>query len=498
MTQPPEELRVFAQRLCLNSNGLIIVTSDRILQSAIKIRWQDITNTHSGLIATDERIGKLVRDLFIGFKEQEESIIEHWSSYLSGMAIEVAEKNHRRLGLPLRDVQNACVNAIIDNRLDFYKSYKDSDGDRELLSSLRNYSRRTIKNLSYPYLRLQFSDVTIGRTNLGLITKFGSIRKSLKYCGANDQTIDRDVRLCKILKEYLRRENITINKIKPSHEFSSFCQLYRNNYPEYNDLPVNITSKQVDIYDRLDKIGAAIRKFKQRVGIGNISTDQPLKPEDESSNIGSTLVSTTLPPGRSEEDLQMQNIIREGISSCYCSLSPRDKKILYLFHIFNLKQERIGHIVMLDQAGVSRDLVTIHKRMKETLIDEIRENNQIGDRDAIEMILETLSSGSKLEIRHSNNIDYQERLILLIEQYNRYFEYLGILRKEYRKLAQILKEVKKQEGYAQQFEYLSTLSREQYPGLKPDLNSLSFVILIEQIQSILQEKIQNSSNELWS
>ena len=61
----PQELKIFTKYLSPNRDGTqIFVRLNSDLEAGILARWQGIENTHPGLIATDNRIGLLVRELF--------------------------------------------------------------------------------------------------------------------------------------------------------------------------------------------------------------------------------------------------------------------------------------------------------------------------------------------------------------------------------------------------------------------------------------------------
>jgi hypothetical protein len=583
---PPDELRIFSKRHHINPDGSqMSMRLDPNLQAAIANRWQDIVREHPGLIASDDGVGILVRNLFeqlqaksmkrsieiarltyvllranlseealeeywraflLRSNSNDEYIERYWLSFLLSIALEVTRRVSRATGLRFSDVRCACIGSI-GNLYRFYRTYNNTDPDRQLLSNLKAYASRKIQQSSYGDLRLQFNDDTIGRSNLGLITRYKSkIEEALRWVRIDSSTnqildediinrndediINRNVALCKTTIEYLRAENrnltikIGINRLNSS-QFDQIGQLYCTNtsrtryLQEINQgrtkqdkLTLNNLSQQdldyiallcsqlneklpPSIRQELDITGGFVRQFVQRFKPVPIEGGT----DNEKPDFIDTIESGGTPQENIIENVDLQNIIQSEISSYYRHLVERDRKILYLRDSFNLGQDCIAHIILIDQGGVCRRLSQINKDIKKNVIKEIGINNQGFDAKSIlSMVIGILNSDSELETRDRVNTSYYDRLSLLIDAYKEYFEYLKIARRQYPNLAMILQDIKQRQGYAQQFEHLAGLSPEQYPKLRPELNMASFLALIEKIQNILEEKVQNSSDELWN
>jgi hypothetical protein len=582
---PPNELRIFIRQPRINQNGSqMFMVLDPLLEAAIASRWQDIVSQYPGLIASDDGVGILVRDLFEQLQanlmnrkieidrltyvllranlseealseywkvflyrsnSNDEYIEKYWLSFLFSIALEVTSRVSRTTGLRFSDVRCACIGSI-GNLYRFYRTYNNTDPDRQLLSNLKAYASRKIRQSSYAHLQLQFDDDTIGRGNLGLITRYKSkIEEALRWVNVDsstnqildEDTIQRNVALCKTTIEYLRHINRTrtrrlqINELNSSH-FDLIGQLYCRNTSRTKYLQEinqgrnkqerltinNLSQKDLDciallcgklndelpssIHTVLDTTGGFIRQFVRKfqpVPIeGSFGTDV-----DEPDLID-RIESNESPPGTILENLELQEIIRSEISDYYHQLVSIDKKILYLKDSFNLGQDCIKYIVVIDQPAidqpaVSKKIAKTNIKIRDFVIEKMSSSKYKYDQKSIlAMIVETFESNFELETISTVERPYYQRLRPSIEAYEEYFEYLIQARRHYPGLAGTLKEIKQQHGYAQQFDYLANLPLEQYPKLKPELNMPSFLTLIERIQNILEEKVQNSSDELWN
>ncbi len=498
---PPDEIQIFAQTITSSGQAArMFLKPDLSLQQPLASRWQGTATAHPELSSSDDIVTRLVLDLLeeLRANSQDELIGKYWLSFLSGMAISVATKVYRRIGIRLYDVQCACIGSIGDVHSFFTNLDVDGDCHQNLLVNLDRYAQAKIKYLGYMYLRTEFSDLTIGRSNLGLITKYSScIKDALAYCGADRTTIERDLRLYKTLTAYLYNENIAVNQLHSSYNFDDFCGLYHSQYPQHDDLPVNIYNR-IDIYDRLNKIGSAIRKFIQRVSSGAIQIDRPIVLKDNSpagdriKAIGSTVES---PANRSTdfiEDSEDRELIKKIIPACDRWLSDesknwklRKKQMLYLRYHSQLIYQQIAPIFNVHFANIIKPIKEIHVQLAKYLIDKFRDNDNIIDNVyLLKTIFELLENNfSQMEISLSVNPGDRLTLELLIQEYK---QYLADLREEYHQFRSLLLPIKEHE-YERQLARLAELSPEAYPELNRDLTPSSFLGLIEKIQGVLNK-----------
>jgi hypothetical protein len=500
---PPDEIQIFAQTITANGQAArMFLKPDTVLQRQIASRWQATATAHPELASSEDIVARLVLNLLeeLRANSQDELIGKYWLSFLSGRAIDVATKVYRRIGIRLYDVQCACIGSIGDVHSFFNNLDIDRDRHQTLLVNLDRYAQAKIKHLGYMYLRTEFADLTIGRSNLGLITKYSScIKDALAYCGADRMTIERDLRLYKILVAYLHSENITVNRLIPTDDFEKFCRLYRTQYPQYDDLPVNIYHR-LDIYGGLNKIGTAIRKFIQRVSSDAIYIDRPIVLKDNSSVgdrmivIGNTIENLGNRSREFIEDLEDRGLIQKIIPACDRWLSDesknwklRKRQMLYLRYHFHLVHQQIAPIFGVHFANIIKPIKDIHVQMAKYLIDEFRDGDNIIDNVyLLKTIFELLENNfSQMEISLSINLD--ERLVLE-SSIQAYKQYLEDLRGEYHKFRSLLLPIKEHE-YERQLVRLEELSPEEYPELNRDLTRSSF------LESIA--KIQDALNKLW-
>jgi hypothetical protein len=425
---PPDEIQIFAQTITSSRQAArMFLKPDSSLQQPLASRWRDTATAHPELSSSEDIVARLVLDLLdeLRAKSPDELIGKYWLSFLSGMAISVATKVYRRIGIRLYDVQCACIGSIGDVHSFFNNLDVDRDRHQNLLANLDRYAQAKIKHLGYVYLRIEFSDLTIGRSNLGLITKYSScIKDALAYCGADRITIERDLRLYKTLIAYLYNENIAVNRLIPAYDFDKFCRLYRTQYPQDDDLPVNIYDR-IDIYDRLNKIGTAIRKFIQRVSSGAIQIDRPIVLKDNSP-VGdriSAIESLRTRSTDSIENLEDRELIQKIIPACDRWLSdesknwkPRKQQMLYLRYQSQLIYQQIAPIFNVHFANVIKPIKEIHVQLAKYLIDEFRDNDNIIDNVyLLKTIFELLENNfSQMEINLSANPDDRLTLELLI------------------------------------------------------------------------------------
>lgn len=307
---PPDELEIFNQRLRSGEDGRMFMRPDPRLRSGIAARWQGIISAYPRVIVTDELIGKLVRELFEELHStnklpQDELIEEYWRSFFYSTALRVSSKISITIGLPPTAVKGACL-CSIGNLHDFYKSYKNTKLDRRLLSDLKSYAYNKIKNSSYPDLRVQFSDDTIGRGNPGMITHYkSSIADALRWVGQDESTneilsestIERKVSLCKWIIEYIKEENkkkepgakkLQINELKLS-DFEKIFRLYCDNTSKFEYL----RGINKDIKNKKEKLGIKDLNQLQKAEIENlccqIYDELPRSIEDELDNIGAII-----------------------------------------------------------------------------------------------------------------------------------------------------------------------------------------------------------------
>jgi hypothetical protein len=410
----PDELQIFTKTLHFDKsdkNGRIIMRSDPRLQSGINARWQGIVTAYPNLIVTDDVIGKLVRELFkeiqstngilrvnfywilrcsvqltiygvkellflikfadrLQFTPRDGLIEEYWCSFFYSIAFRVSSKMSETIGLPPTAVKGACIGSI-GNLHVFYKTYKNTKSDRRLLSDLKSYAYNKIKNSSYPDLRVQFSDDTIGRGNPGMVTHYkSSIADALRWVGndestneiLSESTIERKVSLCKWTIEYLREENkkkepgakkLHINELKLP-DFNKICNLYCDNTSEFEYLRKinegikntkerlmikNLNQIQRDeleklrcqlyddlpqsIEDELDNIGAIIRRFIRRNK--SISIDTPIGADNEGLNLGDIIASEDDSPEEVIENRETSERSQNIISLCNIWLRSKDE-----------------------------------------------------------------------------------------------------------------------------------------------------------------------------
>jgi hypothetical protein len=500
---PPDEIQIFAQTITSSGQAArMFLKPDYYLQQPLASRWRDTAKAYPELSSSEDIVARLVLDLLeeLRANSQDKLIGKYWLSFLSGRAIDVATKVYRRIGLRLYDVQCACIGSIGDVHSFFNNLDIDRDRHQNLLTNLDRYAQAKIKHLGYVYLRIEFSDLTIGRSNLGLITKYSScIKDALAYCGTDRITIERDLRLYKTLIAYLYNENIAVNRLIPAYDFDNFCRLYRSQYPQDDDLPVNIYNR-IDIYDRLNKIGTAIRKFIQRVSSGAINIDRPIVLKDDAPVrdrmivIGSSIESPDTRSTNSIENSEDRELIQKIIPACDRWLTDeskswklRKKQMLYLRYHFHLVHQQIAPIFDVHFANIIKPIKDIHVQMAKYLIDKFRDGDNIIDNVyLLKTIFELLENNfSQMEISLSVNPD--DRLVLesLIQAYKQYLE---DLREEYHKFRSLLLPIKEHE-YERQLVRLAELSPEEYPELNRDLTLSSFLGSISKIQDVL--------NKLW-
>jgi hypothetical protein len=498
---PPDEIQIFAQTITANGQAArMFLKPDTVLQRQIASRWQATATAHPELASSEDIVARLVLNLLeeLRANSQDELIGKYWLSFLSGRAIDVATKVYRRIGIRLYDVQCACIGSIGDVHSFFNNLDLDRDRHQNLLANLDRYAQAKIKHLGYVYLRTEFADLTIGRSNLGLITKYSScIKDALAYCGADRITIERDLRLYKILIAYLHSENIAVNRLTPADNFEKFCRLYRSQYPQHDDLPVNIYHR-VDIYDRLNKIGTAIRKFIQRVNSGAIHLDRPIVRQDDTpvgvKVIGNTIESSGIRSTNSIENSEDRELVQKIIPTCDRWLSDeskswklRKKQMLYLRYHFHLVHQQIAPIFDVHFANIIKPIKDIHVQLAKSLIDEFRDGDNIIDNVyLLKNIFELLENNfDRMKISLSVNPDNRLVLESLIQAYKQYLE---DLREEYHKFRSLLLPIKEHE-YERQLARLAELNPEDYPELNRDLTRSSF------LESIA--KIQDALNKLW-
>jgi hypothetical protein len=375
---PPDELGIFNQSLRDGEDGRMFMRPDQRLRSGIAARWQGIISAYPRVIVTDELIGKLVRELFEELQStnklpQDELIEEYWRSFFRSTALRVSSKISRTIGLPPTAVKGACL-CSIGNLHDFYKSYKNTKLDRRLLSDLKSYAYNKIKNSSYPDLRVQFSDDTIGRGNPGMITHYkSSISDALRWVGQDESTneilsestIERKVSLCKSIIEYIKEENkkkksgakkLQINELKLS-DFEKICKLYCDNTSKFEYLrEINesakskkekLTIKDLDqlqrneleklrcqLYDELpqsieyelDNIGAIIRRFIRRNR--SISINTPIGADNEGLDLGDIVASEDDSPEEVIENRETSKRSQDIIPLCNIWLHSKDENVI--------------------------------------------------------------------------------------------------------------------------------------------------------------------------
>jgi hypothetical protein len=573
----PEVLTIYAKDLSTDAKGRMLMSLDAKLLDAIEIRWQGILAKYPGLIATDDRIGKLVRDLFKELQElygllwlemywvllslsqptisdikgliflrvsidrlqanpKYKFIKQYWRSFLFSITLRTASTIHRTIGLPLSDVRLVCVGET--NTTDspaFFKNYKDTDLDRNLLSNLQSYAFNKLKNSSYPSLRIEFNDDTIGRGNPGMITYYkSSIAAALRWIGKDEATneildeikIQQKVDLCKWTIEYLSTENrkrasgnkLQINKLNSS-DFDKIRNLYCKNISQFKYLQeinrgeenkenclkienLNLLQKEElgklyrqlsdnlpsSIDDELENIGAIIRRYIKR------NRDLPY---DDIRKGGvkfiETIESKTVTPQELIEEKEIEARSNDIIPICDKWFSSKEgekelnldrKRILYLIYS-GLVYEQIAPIFNITYTNISRPVRKIHVKIAEFVTEEINKEDCTIYRKNKKQVILSVSEILKTELdrlKIGENLDRNIILVLepLISKYKRY---LAELREEYYKLRPIMisNSVKTSE-YQKQLNILNNLSLEQYPELNRNLTTASFSDLIKEIK----------------
>ncbi len=578
----PKVLTIYAQDICTDANGRMFMRLDSKLLNAIEIRWQGILAAYPGLIATDDRTGKLVRDLFkelqkpygllllelywvlISLSQPTISDIKgliflrilidqlqanptheftekHWRSFFLSTTLRVASTIHRTIGLPLSDVRLVCLGEInIASFSVFFKNYNDTDLDRNLLSNLNSYAYNKLKHSSYPSLRIEFNDDTIGRGNPGMITHYkSSIAAALRWIGKDeakneilDETkIEQKVDLCKWTIEYLNTENrnrpsgnkLQINTLSLS-DFDKIRNLYCKNISEFKylqEINKDVESKEdrlkikdlnlsqrdefrkihrqlsdnlpQSIEDELDNIGSIIRQYIRRNR--DLSYNDTLKEGLEIIEMIESEISTPQEFIEEKETQERSNHIIPICDEWFGSkegkkeLNLDRKQILYLIYS-GLVFEQIAPIFNVHYTNISRPTRKIHGKIAGFATKTINEQDctiyRINTKDSILAVSKMLKTEfNRLKI--GENLDPNVQLILmpLISQYKGYL--LG-LRDEYYKYRAIMKSkgIRTYE-YQRQLETLVDLSTEERPELNRNLTTASFQSLIEEIKILLSE-----------
>lgn len=536
----PSELIIFTNKLCSNQDGSrMVLDIDHLLYNSLDILWQDIENHHPNIIAADERIGRLVRELFNGFQQnnsRNENIKRYWQSFLYSIALRVAFRIRSNQGITLIEAQTICAVSI--GRIDdfFKRGFSDASINRKLLSDLEKYAYKKIEYSSYARLSIERGDGLPPRSsNTGLIKKvsLNTIINALQQISRYEIEIERDITLCKTTIEYTRDRNVAINRLNKTH-FDEIRNLYCTNRARFEYLRevnkdrsrnerltfdgLNVIQRSTidnlchqlfshlpSVDEKLDKIGAAIRSYLKRnrplsLDRGGKSSSSPTDiPEDKNTSCL-----------EDEENRELRDIVRSEMSIYYNGLKKSDRKIiLYLRAHFGVIHDGLAHVINLDTSGVTKHFTGtkesgkikrkegIYEGIKKCIIKAVIDNNpSLSEQEIHQILNEMIDSefGSNSE-PESENIYYQ-KLAPLIEKYKAHFSYLRLITKKDRELARDLKGIKKC-SYAKQFDFLAALLGQYYPGIKPELNTLSFLLLISRIQNILDQKINDPSDNLW-
>lgn len=462
-------------------------------------------------------------------------------------------------GIPLFIIQSDSISTI-GNVPAFFNKYQDTGLDRDLLFDLVSYAYKRIKNSRFPLLRVQCNNKTIGRSHRILLknTSLHDIAEALRWNNKykTELEIERYKTFCKTIFDYARQYTRSIKELNTT-DFDQVRQLYSMNRAKFEYLSeVNKDKKDkkdkltfdtlnsfqrseidnlcqelsnelpLSLSDKLDDIAAAVYSYMNARRSGGTfvkSIEQTILPDEggNSTTLGEILNPEAIPqlkiiPYRTtQENRDLLDIVRPGMSSYYNDLKARDRKIiLYLCVHFELTQEEIAFIIKIDQAGISKKLKGtkatrkikeskgIYKEIKEDIIKKIIDNNHnFNEQDIRLMINETINSSSRSDSNPGfSNVYYQE-LEQLIIQYKAYSKYLKLMREKLKKkdrnLALILKNIKG-EDYAKQFDYLALLNREEYPESRSELNTSSFLELRDNIVNILDRKLEDSLDELYN
>jgi hypothetical protein len=391
MIKLPDETEVFTRVIdyqnLAHSSRLSLKLSPKLHRS-LESRWLKIVAAHSD-IGNDRYLARiLVRDLFdrLNANSRELIVQEHWLSFLSDLALAVAEKIFTIIGgdfsrnISIDEIQSICLSTIVNPR-QFLASFNcDFDRENKLLASLKAYAYSSIKYAAYPSIRKEFADPNIGRNNLSLFNQYsdGIIEEALAQTGIDRSQIDRDLNLCQSARAYLRQIGTRIDRLQVA-DFDLIGDLYR---------AITGTSPP-QVRDRLEQIGAAIRQFTSP---RNLSSQISSSGTDRT--IEDTLIGSNPQPEKQLELQQKEADEQQVIDICdrwlMSNLEPRDRQILYLRYHFKLKQTQIEPIVNIDQSNISRQLRTIHLGTARSLADTINPTLNITLASLVKPIVELL------------------------------------------------------------------------------------------------------------
>jgi DNA-directed RNA polymerase specialized sigma24 family protein len=465
-----EDIQLFTKKLIPNDTGeKVRLETSTMLQSKIKSRLESIIIENPEFGNSESAIVKqLVWDLV---DDREKDLTrKHWESFFLAIGKRVATNKWSRYSNRINylDFQDHCLN-VVNNFVEQIPIYRTTETN--LLSRVKAYAYGTVKNSLFERLRKELNDPTIGRSNKYLAVNFSNkkIKAGLESSNFDKIDVDKYLDLRKSVKEHLRRERqtnedrkIKVNKLEPK-DLEEISKLYQK-----------ITGNESPpILETLELIGQAVRLYEQN----------PL-PE---------------PPPPEPKRLPLKMLVEQ--CNCWFSnegknLKPRDLQIFYLHYRFHLNQGKIAPIFHITQGNISRPLSKIRAGITNHTLAYLSDFAQTRegaisseDRSNMTRIAESVikdikSNFDRLNISQQVNDESRLILELLIQEYEKYFNYLEMLYTEYPKLLSNLTKSDRYE-YERQLQNLETLRQEEYPKLNLHLDRYSFLILIEEIANVL-------------
>jgi hypothetical protein len=420
MIKLPEETEVFTRVINYQNSARVSHISLKLspkLQRSLESRWLKII-ADSPDIENDRYLARiLVRDLFDRLNTNPSDLIiqEHWLAFLSDLALRVAEKIFKTIdgdfskNISTEEIQSICLATIVNPSRFFVGFNCDFDRSNNLLSSLKSYAYNAIKYAAYPSIRKEFADPNIGRNNLSLFNQYsdGIIDDALTETGIDRTQIDRDLNLCQSARAYLHQTGTRINRLQ-SIDFDRIGELYRS-----------ITGNSPPpVRDRLEQIGAAIRKFTSP---HNLSSH--ISPEGTDRTIEDTFIGSNPQPEKYLELKQQEADWQQVIDICdrwlRSNLDSTNRQIIYLRYHFKLNQKQIEPIVYIDQTNISRRLRRIYLGIARSLADTVNPSLNIQPVSLVKPIVELLQENFDRFTIGEINPAASEELAELIQIYRK-------------------------------------------------------------------------------
>jgi RNA polymerase sigma factor (sigma-70 family) len=386
-----EDASVFIYQISRTGDGRIVLHPCSKLTKSIEDRWRDIVATNPPSIDDSTASKLLIQSLFLLLiQESRVTIIEqHWLSFFYYIALQVANKIRHHVSYQdittVLTIQQACL-ASIGNIYSFFNGFnRDYNEYKNLLSGLKGYAYNTIKYRAYPYLRVDFNDPNLGRSNLSLPFRYSKVvtERAIEECNKiSKEEIKYLLSLPDLTKDYLRQVGKNIDRLD------------EKDWRYLADVYASTTGQLVtDVKQKLETVGAAIRKSMATHYNWTRSLDEQLN--DTETNNQNTLLDTieseVISPEDGEENQQAIEVCDRYLNA---NTNPHQRAILYLRFYWDLQQTEIAQIFNIDQSNISRQIRSICVKLVQNLMEEINPHSQIEiDRAVIlKLVTEMLST----------------------------------------------------------------------------------------------------------